>query len=115
MPDRPVAVDAWIGQWPTGTQARIRWMTEQVHAADPRIAEAIKWRRLTFTVEADWHHWLCAVAVTERGVNLMFHKGALLEASGRQIIGVAARRASSGRRARPPGRGPAGRAWSGCG
>ena len=46
---------------------------------DPRIDEAIKWRRLTFTVEDDWHQWLCAIAVTRRGVRLMRHKGALLE------------------------------------
>jgi hypothetical protein len=29
-------------------------------------------------VAGNWHHWLCAIGVTKRGVNLMFHKGALL-------------------------------------
>jgi hypothetical protein len=40
--------------------------------------EAVKWRRLTFTVDADWHHWLCALAVSKQGVSLVFHKGVLL-------------------------------------
>jgi hypothetical protein len=50
-----------------------------VHAAGDSVAEAIKWGRLTFTVNCDWHHWLCAIAVTRREVRLVFHKGALLD------------------------------------
>jgi hypothetical protein len=78
VPDRPTTVDDWIEQWPTESQVQVRWLAEHVHAADTRIAAAIKWHRLTFTVDDNWHHWLCAIAVTKRGVNLMFHKGALL-------------------------------------
>jgi hypothetical protein len=54
-------------------------LADRVHAADPRMSEAVKWRRLTFTVDDNWHHWLCAVAVGKQGVSLMFHKGALLD------------------------------------
>jgi hypothetical protein len=37
-----------------------------------------KWGRLTFTREADWHHWICAISCTKTAVKLMIHKGALL-------------------------------------
>ncbi len=42
------------------------------------LDEAIKWGRLTFTADNDWHHWVCAVAASKAGVNLVFHKGSLL-------------------------------------
>jgi hypothetical protein len=42
------------------------------------LDEAVKWGRLTFTAENDWHHWVCAVAASKAGVNLVFHKGSLL-------------------------------------
>lgn len=62
------------------------WLTEHVDAA-PLVAlvrgaaqldEEIKWGRLTFTTGGDWHHWICAVAATRKGVHLVFHKGVLL-------------------------------------
>jgi hypothetical protein len=37
-----------------------------------------KWGRLTFTREADWHHWICAISSTKNAVKLVVHKGALL-------------------------------------
>jgi len=43
------------------------------------VAEAVKWRRLTFTVNDNWHNWLCAVDVAKDGAKLVFHKGALLD------------------------------------
>ena len=35
--------------------------------------------RVTFTIDGNWHHWLCAISVTAKKVNLMFHKGSLLD------------------------------------
>ena len=58
---------------------RVRWLAEHVHAAHDRIEEAVKWGRLTFTIDGNWHHWLCAIAVTRGSVNLVFHKGSLLD------------------------------------
>lgn len=49
-----------------------------VLAALPDLGEAIKWRRLTFTLNGDWHHWICGISVSKTGVTLHFHKGALL-------------------------------------
>lgn len=57
----------------------MEWLASRVHAAGDRVAEAIKWRRLTFTVDGNWHHWLCAIAVSRQGVRLVFHKGSLLD------------------------------------
>jgi hypothetical protein len=63
-------------------------LTGLVRAAAPEVEDAVKWRRLTFTVDGNWHHWLCAVAATAKGVNLMFHKGALLDDPARLLRGA---------------------------
>lgn len=62
----------------TDQQARIDELAELVRGAGVDLDEAVKWRRLTFTAGGDWHHWLCAIAVSAKGVSLTFHKGALL-------------------------------------
>lgn len=48
-----------------------------IRAAVP-LESAIKWRQLTYGVGGDFHHWICAIAVTKRQVTLNFHFGALL-------------------------------------
>jgi hypothetical protein len=68
-------------------RAEVDALVTLVHTADSGLDEAVKWSRLTFTAGGDWHHWLCAVAVTARGVNLMFHKGALLDDPARLLRG----------------------------
>jgi hypothetical protein len=40
---------------------------------------AIKWKRLTFAVNQDFHHWLFAVQVTKNSIGIVFHFGGLLE------------------------------------
>lgn len=37
-----------------------------------------KWGQLTFTREADWHHWICAISPSKKVVKLVIHKGAML-------------------------------------
>jgi hypothetical protein len=49
-------------------------LIEMVRRARPGFDEAVKWGRLTFTVDGDWHHWVCAVTPKK----IVFHKGALL-------------------------------------
>jgi hypothetical protein len=78
MDGRPREVEDWLSRSP-GRRGQAEWLADRVHAAGEGIAEAIKWRRLTFAVDDDWHHWLCAIAVTARGVDLVFHKGSLLD------------------------------------
>jgi hypothetical protein len=79
MDGRPREVEEWLSQWSPHQQEQVEWLAGRVHAAGEGVAEAIKWRRLTFAVDVNWHHWLCAIAVTTRGVNLVFHKGSLLD------------------------------------
>lgn len=55
------------------------WFAAAVRDAIPNVDQAVRWGRLTFTVDGDWHHWLCGIAATKRAVNLTFHKGALLD------------------------------------
>jgi len=42
------------------------------------LESAVKWRKLTYAVGGDFHHWICAIAVTKKQVTLNFHFGALL-------------------------------------
>jgi hypothetical protein len=63
----------------TGREAQIDELADLVRGAAPELEEAVKWHRLTFTAGGDWHHWVCAVAASSKGVSLMFHKGALLD------------------------------------
>ena len=79
MDGRPPDVEEWLHKWSPTQQEQAQNLAAVVHAAEKAVAEAIKWRRLTFTVDDNWHHWLCAVAVTKGGVSLVFHKGSLLE------------------------------------
>ena len=79
MEGRPQDVEEWLHKWSPAQQEQARNLAAAVHGADEAVVEAIKWRRLTFTVDDNWHHWLCAITVTKRGVSLMFHKGSLLD------------------------------------
>ena len=63
----------------TGREAQIDELVDLVRNAAPELDEAVKWRRPTFTANGDWHHWVCAVAASSKGVSLTFHKGALLD------------------------------------
>ncbi|MEW6184058.1 MAG: DUF1801 domain-containing protein [Bacillota bacterium] len=50
-----------------------------VSDADSKITAAIKWRQLTYALAGDFHHWICAIAVTKKAVSLRFHFGGLLD------------------------------------
>jgi len=79
MDGRPPEVQDWLRRWSPDQREQAAWLAGRVHAAGDDVAEAVKWGRLTFTVNGNWHHWLCAIAVTRRAVRLVFHKGSLLD------------------------------------
>jgi hypothetical protein len=79
MDSRSPEVQDWLAQWSPNQREQVEWLAGRVHAAAEGITEAIRWRRLTFTIDGNWHHWLCAIAVTKPAVALVFHKGSLLE------------------------------------
>ncbi len=50
-----------------------------IRAAAPELESAIRYRLLSYTVERDWRHWVCAVNATRSAVCLRFLWGVLLE------------------------------------
>ena len=50
-----------------------------IRAAAPELEVAIKYRLLSYTVERDWRHWVCAVNATKSAVCLRFLWGVLLD------------------------------------
>lgn len=71
-------VDAWIAGRPDEQRPQVRQLAALVEESVGGLEEAVKWGRLTFTVDGIWHHWLCAVGATRKEVKLLFHKGSLL-------------------------------------
>ena len=72
-------VTAWLDDLEPEQREQAESLAGLVHDVGTPISEAIKWRRLTFTVNDDWHHWLCQIAATKTGTSLVFHKGVLLD------------------------------------
>ncbi|WP_211900261.1 DUF1801 domain-containing protein [Saccharopolyspora erythraea] len=92
----------WLDGLDEQARAQARELAALVLGTEPRVEHAVKWGRLTFTVDGDWHHWVCAVAATARGARLVFHKGVLLDdpeglltGSGRYVREVSASAAAS--------------------
>ena len=50
-----------------------------IREAAPELEVAIKYRLLSYTVERDWRHWVCAVNATRSAVCLRFLWGVLLD------------------------------------
>jgi len=75
--------DAEVAGWLSGLDQSLRqgveFLADVVTSAHASLERAIKWGRLTFTVDGNWHHWVCAVAATKKGAKLLLHKGALLD------------------------------------
>lgn len=78
----------WLSRLGLEARSEAARLVDVVVTAEPRVQQAVKWGRLTFTVRDDWHHWLCAVAVTRKGTKLVFHKGALLRDPGGVLKGT---------------------------
>jgi hypothetical protein len=43
-----------------------------------KLDAAIKWKQLTFALQGDFHHWICAISFTKKSIGLNFHYGGLL-------------------------------------
>ena len=76
---RPPDVDEWLSRLNLGQRQQAEHLARDVGASAGGVTAAIKWQRLTFTVNDDWHHWLCAITVSRQAVSLTFHKGSLLD------------------------------------
>jgi hypothetical protein len=60
------------------SRSTVERLLEVIFDALPDAQYERKWGQLTFTREADWHHWICAISPTKKAVKLVIHKGALL-------------------------------------
>ena len=60
-------------------------LVELIEAAIPDAESERKWGRLTFTREANWHHWICALAPSKTHVKLVLHKGVKSSARGGEL------------------------------
>lgn len=68
-------VDAWMQSYDNPQKDLVQAVREAMRAADPRIAECIKWQAPTFTYKGN----IASFFPKAKGhVSLMFHKGATI-------------------------------------
>lgn len=77
---KPVSpIENFIQSSNSNAQTLMRYLRKTIFDIDPRLDEAIKWGRLTFTRHCNWREWLCALEPCGQGVRLLFHHGASLD------------------------------------
>ena len=69
-------------------QELIKALIQIVLEAEPQMEEAIKWNRITFTLNGNWNHWICGIEQAKKHVSFVFHKGALLKDSSDLLQGT---------------------------
>lgn len=65
-----------------GLEPEVRATAELIATAvraSANLSCAVKWRQLTFAVDGDYDHWICAVSATKRSAALIMHFGSLLD------------------------------------
>lgn len=87
--DQTSGVSGWMSRLDVRTRHDVKEVTGLVTGVEARLTQAIKWGRLTFALDDNWHHWLCSIAVTKKTSSLVFHKGVLLDDPGRLLEGTA--------------------------
>lgn len=50
-----------------------------ITATGLNLSRAVKWGQLTYAVDRDYHHWICAIRITKKFAGLTFHFGGLLD------------------------------------
>lgn len=73
-----VSVDDFINDLEETPQAVAKKIVSLVESHNKKLGSAIKWRQLTFCLDNDFDHWICAVSATKKAVALKFHFGSLL-------------------------------------
>lgn len=64
---------------PPQTQEIVKAIVAVICSTEHNFDMAIKWRRLTFALEHDFHHWICGIEITKSYVGIIFHFGGLLD------------------------------------
>jgi hypothetical protein len=79
MTTSPALVSEFTAKTDPALGAIVERLVAVVDGSGHELDAAVKWRQLTFAHRGDFHHWICAVAVTKRAVGLNFHFGGLLD------------------------------------
>lgn len=61
-------------------------LSEIILSTNKSFGYAIKWGRLTFGLNEDFHHWICYIDILKNNVSLVFHFGGLLEDKNKLFI-----------------------------
>ncbi len=61
-------------------------ITAIIGSVNEKLSCEIKWGRLTYGLNGDFHHWICGIAQTKKSVNLIFHFGGILEDKNKYFI-----------------------------
>lgn len=72
-------VNQFLNAASTQTQEIIKAIVTVIVSTEHNLVMAIKWRRLTFALNGDFHHWICGIEITKSYVGIIFHFGRLLE------------------------------------
>ena len=81
-------IEAFSSRLPPGDRATVRRLAAAVASTEHPLELDIKWRRPTFALHSDFHHWICGIEVTRKAVVLVFHFGGLLrDPDGRFRVG----------------------------
>jgi hypothetical protein len=77
--DPAAIIDKHLPDLEQGRRSTAEHLIDLIQAELPDSEHDLKWGRLTFTRNGDWHHWICAVAPAKKAVKLVIHKGVLLD------------------------------------
>jgi hypothetical protein len=76
--DPGTIVDAHLPDLDDEWRPTVERLIEVILGELPDAQHERKWGQLTFTREADWHHWICAISPSKKAVKLVIHKGVML-------------------------------------
>lgn len=67
---------------PTEFAEIVRRLAEIIEGSGIQFESALRWKQLTYTLNDDFHHWICSINITKKAVDLNFHFGGLLNDPG---------------------------------
>lgn len=71
-------VEGFTAELQPAGRVTVRRLADIIIGTGHPLDVAVKWHRLTFAREGDFHHWIAGIAVTKKAIVLVFHFGGLL-------------------------------------
>ena len=71
-------INTYLEQKPKDLRKVASRLMEIIISSHHGMEAEIKWGKPTFTINNDFHHWICAIQVLKSKVVLIFHFGGLL-------------------------------------